>query len=371
LYLAIDGGRGMPAQTRQAAGVIPGGGGPRAGLRGGVFAVVLSSLAFALDYAAWVDRQPVVPHPEPAYHYAAELHHAIAPVVAARPGVVHPFEVGRTLDDRPIWGFRISDPADHPTKKLLVFANIHAMEWVPSEIALAFLEEAALHPIDGVEITVLPSLNPDGRAKVEADLLAGRNVFRRGNEANVDLNRDFAVNRESHAIWKALIPRRYSTSPSALSQPETRALDALAAAERFDAAVSLHAFGGFLYYPWAGRWERAPDWHEFHELGVAMQEAMGPHAYHPRQLSRWAFFFRGLGMELDHLYGTYGTKAFLVETTRSGYSLLRPGEWQDHFRMYNPRDPARHVREGVRLLRALALRLAEEPAASPSDRDER
>lgn len=310
--------------------------------------------AAAEDYAAWVAAQAVVPHPEAAYHFTADLHHAIAPVVAARPGVVRPFVVGRTVSGQPIWGFRVSDPAGAPTKKLLVFANIHAIEWVPTEVALGFLLEIAHHPPPGVEITVIPSLNVDGRAKVEADLVAGRNVFRRGNALNVDLNRDFAVNREPRAVWRHVIPNRYATSPAPLSQPESRALDALAAAERFDVAVSLHAFGGFLYYPWAGLWERPADWKEFQRLGLVMQAGMGAFAYKPRQLSRWGFFFRGHGMEMDHLYGTYGTKAFLIETTRTGLSPLRPDEWDNHFRMYNPAEPARHVRAVVGALRALA-----------------
>ncbi|MFN7142425.1 MAG: M14 family metallopeptidase [Myxococcota bacterium] len=314
------------------------------------------SLASALDYPAWARALPAVEHPEPAYHFTADLHREIAPLVEARPGVVRPFEVGRTVRDAPIWGFRVADPATagEPKKKLLVFANIHALEWVPSEIALAFLREIALDPPPGVYIVVIPSLNPDGRAKVEGDLLAGRNVYRRGNENNVDLNRDFPVNREAKAVWRHVIPERYGTSPAPLSQPESRALDALAAAERFDVAVSLHAFGGFLYYPWAGLWERAPDWQEMHRLGLVMQKAMGAHAYKPRQLSRWGFFFRGHGMEIDHLYGTYGTKSFLIEVTRSGLDPLRPDEWDRHFRVYNPRDPVPHVREGLRALRALA-----------------
>ncbi|MDP2313306.1 MAG: M14 family metallopeptidase [Pseudomonadota bacterium] len=321
--------------------------------------LILVGPARALDYASWVDGTPIVAHPEPAYQYAAELHHAIAPLVAERPGAVRPFVVGMTGQDRPIWGFRISAPGDTPTqdaprKKLLVFANIHALEWVPSEIAVAFLTEIARDPPKGVEITVIPSLNPDGRAKVEADLLAGENTYRRGNGANVDLNRDFPVNREAKAVWRHLIPGRYATSPAPLSQPESRALDSLAAAERYDVAVSLHAFGGFLYYPWAGLWERPKDWAEMHRLGLVMQAAMGAHAYKPRQLARWGFFFRGHGMEIDHLYGTYGTKSFLIETTRSGLSPFRPKDWNNHFRWYNPKEPERHVREGLRALRALA-----------------
>ncbi|MES2644319.1 MAG: M14 family metallopeptidase [Myxococcota bacterium] len=306
------------------------------------------------DYGTWAAAAPVVAHPEPAYQFAAELHHAIAPLVAARPGVIRPFRVGTTTQDRPIWGFRVSRPGEAPAKKLLVFANIHALEWVPSEIAVAFLTEIVANPPEGVEITVIPSLNPDGRAKVEADLLAGENKYRRGNAENVDLNRDFPVNREAKAVWRHLLPSRYATSPAPLSQPESRALDALAAAERFDVAVSLHSFGGFLYYPWAGLWERPDDWAEMHRLGVVMQSAMGAHAYKPRQLARWGFFFRGHGMEIDHLYGTYGTKSFLIETTRSGLSPFRPKDWGNHFRWYNPKEPERHVREGLRALRALA-----------------
>lgn len=318
--------------------------------------LALLRAAFAASYLEWQAAEPVSAHPEPLYHFAAEVHAALAPLVAERPGVIRPFEVGRSLEDRPIWGFRISDPASPVRRRLLVFANIHAMEWVPTEVATAFAAEMAEWPPPGLEITVVPSLNVDGRARVEADLRAGENVFRRGNAAKVDLNRDFAVNREARAVWRHLIPSRYKVSPAPLSQPESRAIDALAAATHFDVAVSLHAFGGFLYYPWSGLFARAPDWAVFHRIGEIMQSGMGAHAYRPRQLSRWGFFFRGHGMELDHLYGTYGTYAFLVETTRSGIS--GPADLGNHFRFYNPRDPRRHTREGVGMLRALARDLA-------------
>ena len=63
---------------------------------------------------------------------------------------------------------------------------------------------------------------------------------------------------------------------------------------------------------------RPPDWHTYDALGERMQRAMGAYAYKPRELSRWGFFFRAQGTEIDHLYGRYGTLAFLIETTRSG-----------------------------------------------------
>ncbi len=308
-------------------------------------------------WLAQVEAAPP-PHPEPGYHFAADVAAELAPLVAERPGVIHPFELGRSGEDRPIVGFRMQDPGAPVVGRLLVFANIHAMEWVPTEVALAFAKEFVANPVPGVEVVLVPSLNVDGRAAVERDLEAGRTkVYRRGNAAQVDLNRDFPVNRESRAIWKVLIPGRYVVSPAPLSQPETRALDHLAAAEPFDAAVSLHAFGGFFYSPWAGRWERPRELRSFGRLGGVMQAAMANHPYRPRQLSRWGFFFRGLGMEVDHLYATYGTLSFLIETTRSG--IAGPADLSTPFRWYNPRDPAPHAREGVRYLRALAIEVAQ------------
>lgn len=322
-----------------------------------MIAAVLAALLGAAhagepDFTRWARALPEPTHPEPAYHYAAEVYRAIADEAAVRTGTITPTRIGRTLEDRPIWAFTIRDPAVAPTRRVVLIANIHAMEWVPTEDALAFLLDQARSPTPGVELVVVPIVNPDGRARVEADLLAGRNVYRRGNHDQVDLNRDWTVNRESRAVWRHLLPGRYTTSPAPLSQPETQALDAVLRADGPPLAgfVSLHSFGGFIYYPWAGDFARAPDWSRLQHIAEAMQAGMGAHAYRPRQLARWGFFFRGLGMELDHVYGTLHVPAYLVETTRSG--IERPADLHTYFRWYNPRDPDRHVRAGLGMLRA-------------------
>lgn len=302
-------------------------------------------------------HQPVQPHPEPAYRFVSDLMHELAPLIAERPGVIRPFELGRTVKGRPIWAYRVSDPARPITQKVLVMGAIHPLEWVSTEVVVDLMAWAVRDPPPGLEIVFIPVLNVDGRVQVEEDLLLGEDRYRRGNANGVDLNRDFAVHREARAIWRHLIPARYSTSPAALSQPETRALDGLAAAEGFDLAISLHAFGGFHYFPWAGDWARPADWEAYLELGRVMQWAEVDHAYKTRQLSRWGFFFRGHGMELDHLYGTYGTKSFLIEMTRSGIS--RASDLGSQFRLYNPRDPAPHSRRGVAGIRALLGLLAQ------------
>lgn len=293
--------------------------------------------------------------PEP-YHLRAEILAETRALVERYPGRVTPQRVGRTSQGRSIWGYRVSDPGTPAQRKLLVFANIHAMEWISTEVALAFLQDVVERPPPGVEIMVIPVLNVDGRLRAEEDLVAGEDrEYRRANARGVDLNRNFAVHTQPRAIWRKLIPGYYSMPPAPLSEPEAQAIDALGA-EGWDAAVSLHAFGGFHYYPWTGLFERAPHWKQLHALGTAMQAGQGAGAYKPMQLSRWGFFFRGHGMEIDHLYGRYGIPSVLVELTRSG--VERPKDIKTPFRWYNPRRPARHLRLGVGALHAVAWDMA-------------
>jgi hypothetical protein len=311
-----------------------------------------------VSFGDWLGDQPVpveLPAEVGEYRFAARALREIAVAMDAHPDVATAEAIGESTLGAPIWAFHVRPPDGEVERSVLVFAGIHALEWISTEVAVDLLIECVAHPPAGVALTVIPILNPDGRAKVEADLLGGHpDRYRRGNQPGVDLNRDFGWHRESRAVWRRVIPGYYATSPAPLSQPETRALDSLAARERYTRAASLHAFGGFLYYPWSGRWARPEDRAAFVELGRAMEQAQGPRAYRTRQLSRWGFFFRALGSEIDHLYGEYGTHAFLVELTRSGF---RPGHLRHDldtpFRWYNPVDPAPHRRQGVEAMRAL------------------
>jgi hypothetical protein len=236
----------------------------------------------------------------------------------------------------------------------LVFGGIHALEWISVEVAVELLVEVIHRPVPGQRVTVIPLLNPDGRLKSEADVIAGENIYRRGNGPNVDLNRDFGVHRDVRPVWVSLLPKRYGTSPGALSQPESQALDALLVRESYDRAASLHAFGGFFYAPWAGRWRRPKAWAEHLQLGRQMEAAQGEHAYRTRQLARWGFFFRARGAEVDHLYGVHGITTYLIELTRSGWDPRRPfRSAREYFRWYNPVRPERHVDRALAALRVL------------------
>jgi len=304
-------------------------------------------------FADWVLEQPYRADPgETAvgYHLWHELFGTLRQLTRDHPDI-EVEAIGTSTEGRPLWAFHVP-PSDTLEREVLVFAGIHALEWISTEVALETLLRVAVDRPEHVGVTVIPVLNPDGRWKVDDDLARQRRAYRRGNGAYVDLNRDFDVFRETRSEWAKVLPRRHASTEASLSQPESRALDALAAAHGYERSVSLHAFGGFLYYPWSGRWKRPPHWEAFVTLGQAMEAHQGARAYKTRQLARWGFFFRAQGTEIDHLYGRYGTLAFLIELTRSGIRPLKK-DWKSYFRWYNPVDPTRHVWKGWRAVEAL------------------
>lgn len=324
------------------------------------------------ELAAWATSRPVPDEPPEisrGYRFIGPALAEVAQAVADRPGVVRVEAFGRSATDEPLWAFHVTDPATPVEEEVLVFAGIHALEWISSEVALTLLHELIARPPRGTRVTVIPLLNPDGRARVEADLIAGiTDRYHRSNGAMVDLNRDYRHEREARAVWRAIIPGYYSTSPEPLSQPESAGLDALLSRHDYARAASLHAFGGYLYHPYAGAWRRPERWRDYVRAGRAMEKAMGANAYRTRQLARWGFFFRAHGTEVDHLHAEHGIDAWLIELTRTGLRPLRLGrDRKTPFRWYNPVDPSPHIARATPALREL-VRGSMHPAGTTGPR---
>jgi protein MpaA len=105
--------------------------------------------------------------------------------------------LGHSFQGRPITGVEVGDPSG---TTVLVVGCIHGDE--PAGIAVAQRLEH-LSPA-GVDLWIVPDLNPDGRA---ADT--------RGNAHGVDLNRNFPFR------WRPL-DGVYESGPRPLSEPESR-----------------------------------------------------------------------------------------------------------------------------------------------------
>jgi protein MpaA len=107
--------------------------------------------------------------------------------------------LGHSVQGRPIVAVETGDPTS--PRKVLVVGCIHGNE--PAGIAIARRLEH-LQPPAGVDLWIVPDLNPDGEA-----------AETRGNADGVDLNRNFPWR------WRPL-GGVYDSGPRPLSEPESR-----------------------------------------------------------------------------------------------------------------------------------------------------
>jgi carboxypeptidase T len=138
---------------------------------------------------------------------SAALAEHLDAVVTAYPSIVRKLSIGRSHEGREIWALKISDNVelDEPEPEVVVMGQIHAREWISQSMALYLVDaltagydtEARIRRIvNGTEIYVIPTLNPDG---ADYDLSAGtpkrwrknRQPIKGSSSVGIDLNRNF------------------------------------------------------------------------------------------------------------------------------------------------------------------------------------
>jgi protein MpaA len=134
--------------------------------------------------------------------------------------------IGHSVKERPILSVR-SRPAEAAVK-ILVVGAIHGNETAGMRIARRLIAQKARR---GVELIVVPTINPDGVA-----------ASTRGNAHDVDLNRNFPFE------WRPLSGGEYS-GPRALSEPEARAAHRFILREQPDVTIWFHQPFGLVDRP--------------------------------------------------------------------------------------------------------------------------
>jgi hypothetical protein len=278
---------------------------------------LLAEWARSLDEPAAADAVRL-----PYRTYAATWRALSALSARARPS-----RIGESASGEPLWAFAV-DPPDPPRATTFVIAGLHAMEHVGVATAVALLERAAgpASAWRAHRLVVVPMGNPDGFRLVEADLARGARRFRRANARGVDLNRNFAVGWDDRYYLNRLLGRIFSPGAGPLSEPETHAIDELLARERPAHAVSLHAFGEWIFLPYAGSRRPPPDLDRLREIASGMAAAQPHRSYRVLQLARRSRLFQARGAEIDHFYERHGALSFLVEIG-AGPRLREPPTW--------------------------------------------
>jgi carboxypeptidase T len=190
---------------------------------------------------------------------------AVAPLGVVDQGVT---SIGQSEQGREIHVIRIGK---NPAMPILIVGCHHAREWisveVPYLIADYLVRQYSSDPnvrriVDASDIWIVPLLNPDGHERsVLTRRLWRKNFPTDPTRRSVDLNRNYAT-----AHWN--IPTGHFSNnpasdiykgPSQGYAKEVVAMQQLIRDHQFKGALSFHAFGRFITFPWAGRPEQHPD----------------------------------------------------------------------------------------------------------------
>ncbi len=211
-----------------------------------------------------------------------------------RPAVVEHRVIGHTVKDRPIRAWRVGNP-DSP-KKVVMMAAMHGDEGHPRQILRSLRDGRR---ITGVDLWLIPTVNPDGVARGA-----------RKNAHGVDLNRNFPRK------W-AELDGEIESGPGPASEPETRALMRFLRRVNPRFVVSFHQpLNGIDTYGSKKRWFAR---RLVHELKLPAKEFACGNACHGT-LTQW-FNHRFDGVAVTVEYGEY--PSFERMDVRAPRQLLR------------------------------------------------
>ena len=284
-----------------------------------------------------------------AYHSAETLESDLRQLAESQPEIAELHEIGRSLENRPIWALRIGERhgSEH---KLLFMGCHHAREWISVEVAYLLAE----HLVTGAnqapvrdwlqrgEIWVAPMVNPDGHEYSRTQ----NRLWRKNRRQNPDGSIGVDPNRNYGYMWGTLDVNTSShvpgdetyVGPRAFSEPETQAVRNVVARELFRGVITYHSFSQLILYPWGYTDKPAPD--AFAGLKMAevakrmAQLIQGVHGtvYTPEQSSQ---LYPTAGDTTDWTYGEYGIPSFTIElrpdSVAHGGFVLPPNQIQPTF----------------------------------------
>lgn len=210
-----------------------------------------------------------------------QLEARLASLAEGNPQLVRFFSVGTSHLGQDIPAVQISKGVNQPRTllkpKVRYVGNMHGNEPVGRELLLHLAERLVAGYgrdrettwlLDSTDITLIPTINPDGFDRAEEGQCTGENYEAgRFNEGSKDLNRDFPTWQQLGANSSATITR----------QPETLAMMDLIKSEPWVLSANFHGGALVASYPWddyrqpggvTGRKSLTPDHDIFHHLAL-------------------------------------------------------------------------------------------------------
>lgn len=283
------------------------------------------------------------------YHSAQTLEQDLRNLAERFPDLAELREIGRSVENRPIWALRIGERRGN-TAKLAFLGCHHAREWlaveVPFLLAQSLLENSGTDPVANwlatSEIWVAPMVNPDGHEYTRTQ----NRLWRKNRRHNADGSIGVDPNRNYGYMWGTLDLNTSSKTPAddtyigprAFSEPETRAIRDLIGRELFRGIITYHSYSQLILYPW-GYTDHpiadVADRQRMATLAEAMKaEIKSVHGveYVAQQSSR---LYPTAGDTTDWTYGVYGIPSFTIElrpaTAAQGGFILPASQIQPTF----------------------------------------
>jgi hypothetical protein len=240
--------------------------------------------------------------------------------------------LGRSAQGRPLWALHLGDEDVDDEPAVLFVAAHHGSELPSIDHALDVAQWLLVHRADppvaaalrDLDLWVVPLVNPDGNwdhLQVDRDF-GRRNATDTDGDGvyepweGVDLNRNYpfgwgVLGEKGSRSWRH---DGFYRGPSPGSEPEVRAVMALADRRRFAAMVSFHTSATKLLSPYTidGKDNPAPDvaWALAEDLADATLRQPNGRRYEVRRK-----LYSVDGTDQDWFFHTHGTLAFLLESS--------------------------------------------------------
>ena len=193
------------------------------------------------DYVVPEVDQPTTPTPEDVPITEEQV------PVAEEPMTV----IGESVDGRDIVAYHYGTG----DTELLFVGGIHGgYSWNTTLVAyelMDYLEESSGAIPEGVRVTVIPVLNPDGlysvigkEGRFSASDVSGNTVAGRFNANTVDLNRNFDCGWQEKGVWQS---REVSGGSAPFSEPESKAMQTYVEEHMPDAVVVYYSAVGGVF----------------------------------------------------------------------------------------------------------------------------
>ncbi len=298
---------------------------------------------------------------EDGYRDAVRYRTELGAIAAQKPDwVTMRWLAPSTHEGRKLGLVRLRSPSLRPDcPRVLVTGLMHAREFITGETAVELVEHLVRGRDDLLrrcEVDVIPVVNPDGFAANVERVRGWQGRFgplKRGNARGVDLNRNFGAGwTKDHRTYRLRLSEEYNGT-TAFSEPESRALRALAEERGYAAAVNLHSYSSVFLYP-SFRDEDAPD----PVVRDLVAKLPGLQPQEPYEVYHGARFYgRGRAQRAlvraargtTEVHGTFddwlaerGCHCLVVEVSRPGPPREHLGELvMSNLRMFNPSPVAR------------------------------